>query len=76
LVPTVFRPWATDLLELADLQPGERVLDVACGTGIVARLSARPVGTTGEVTGLDLNAGMLSASGREKLRTALRWPPL
>jgi ubiquinone/menaquinone biosynthesis C-methylase UbiE len=62
LVPTGFRPWATDLLELADLQPGERVLDVACGTGIVARLAARQVGTTGEVTGLDLNAGMLQVA--------------
>src|SRR5262245_11922824 len=62
LVPTVFGPWATDLLELADLQPGERVLDVACGTGIVARLAAREVGTTGEVTGLDLNAGMLQVA--------------
>jgi ubiquinone/menaquinone biosynthesis C-methylase UbiE len=54
LVPTVFRPWATDLLELADVQHGERVLDVACGTGIVARLAAGRVGTTGEITGLDL----------------------
>lgn len=62
LVPTVFRPWATDLLQLANLQPGERVLDVACGTGIVARLAARQVETTGEVTGLDLNAGMLQVA--------------
>jgi SAM-dependent methyltransferase len=59
LVPTVFRPWATDLLELADLRQGERVLDVACGTGTVARLAAAQVGMAGEVTGLDLNASML-----------------
>jgi ubiquinone/menaquinone biosynthesis C-methylase UbiE len=59
LVPTVFKPWAADLVELADLRRGERVLDVACGTGIVARLAAREVGVTGKVTGLDLNAGML-----------------
>jgi ubiquinone/menaquinone biosynthesis C-methylase UbiE len=59
LVPTQFQPWAADLIELADLRHGERVLDVACGTGVVARLAAQHVGTTGEVTGLDLNAGML-----------------
>ena len=59
LVPTVFKPWGTDLVDLADLRHGERVLDVACGTGIVARLAAQRVGMTGEVTGLDLNPGML-----------------
>jgi ubiquinone/menaquinone biosynthesis C-methylase UbiE len=62
LVPTAFRPWATDLLELAALRHGERVLDVACGTGIVARLAAGQVGMACEVTGLDLNAGMLQVA--------------
>src|SRR6266851_5340047 len=59
LVPIVFKPWGADLVELADLRHGERVLDVACGTGIVVRLAAQQVGMAGEVTGLDLNAGML-----------------
>lgn len=67
LVPSVFGPWAADLVKLAAPKPGERVLDVACGTGIVARLAAQHVAATGRVVGLDLNPGMLtvarSASG-------------
>jgi SAM-dependent methyltransferase len=62
-VPVIFRPWATDLLDLAAPRPGERVLDVACGTGIVARLAAERVGPTGNVVGLDLNPGMLAVAG-------------
>jgi ubiquinone/menaquinone biosynthesis C-methylase UbiE len=62
LVPVIFRPWAEDLVKLADLRGGERVLDVACGTGIVARLAAQHVGATGDVTGLDLNVGMIAVA--------------
>ena len=50
---------AQELVALAALQPGARVLDVACGTGVVARQAAHAVGTTGQVTGLDINEGML-----------------
>jgi len=60
LVPAVFAAWAPRVIALADLQPGERVLDIACGTGVVARLAAQQVGRTGTVTGLDLNPGMLA----------------
>ena len=62
LVPAVFAPWAPLVVALADPQPGERVLDVACGTGVVARLAAQRVGPAGRVTGLDLNAGMLAVA--------------
>jgi SAM-dependent methyltransferase len=62
LVPTLFTPWATDLVALAALQPGERVLDVACGTGAVTRLAAQCVGPTGTVTGLDVTPGMLAVA--------------
>lgn len=60
---TVFmRQFVADLLEIAALQPGERVLDLACGTGVVARHAALVVGVSGQVTGLDINAGMLAAA--------------
>jgi SAM-dependent methyltransferase len=62
VVPYFLGPWAPGLVELAALQQGERVLDLACGTGVVARLAAPHVGATGHVTGLDLNAGMLAVA--------------
>src|SRR6267143_5334377 len=62
LVPAVFGEWAPILVELAQPRPGERVVDVACGTGIVARIAATRVGPTGAVVGVDLNPGMLSVA--------------
>lgn len=62
LVPAIFAPWATVLLELARLQPGERILDAACGTGAVARAAMARVGAAGKVTGVDLNPGMLEVA--------------
>ena len=59
LVPAIFGPWAPRVLDLAAPTTGERVLDVACGTGVVARLAAERVGADGRVVGLDLNPGML-----------------
>ena len=61
LVPGITAKWAKDLVHRARLRGGEDVLDVACGTGVVARLAASKV-TPGRVTGLDLNAGMLAVA--------------
>lgn len=61
-VPSVFEPLARIFLEQLPLSPGQRVLDVACGTGIVARLAASLVGATGSIVGVDLNAGMLAVA--------------
>lgn len=60
IVSTLSAALAHDLVTLAALQPGERILDVACGTGAVTRQAAQAVGPTGEVVGLDVNNGMLS----------------
>lgn len=62
LVPAVFAPWAPMLVALAHPGRGERVIDIACGTGIVARIAAVQVGPDGAVTGVDLNPGMLNVA--------------
>lgn len=59
-VPAIGAPLATDLIHLAALRPGERILDIACGTGVVARLASLQVGATGTVAGLDVDPGMLA----------------
>ncbi len=60
--PSIGRPLADELITAAALRPGERVLDVACGTGTITRLAAELVGSTGVVAGLDLNPGMLAVA--------------
>jgi ubiquinone/menaquinone biosynthesis C-methylase UbiE len=61
LVPAITAKWAHDLVDRAQLHTGETVLDVACGTGVVARLAAK-MAAPGHVTGLDVNAGMLAVA--------------
>jgi ubiquinone/menaquinone biosynthesis C-methylase UbiE len=62
IVSTLTAALAKDLVTLAALQPGEHILDVACGTGTVTRQAAQAVGPTGEVIGLDVNADMLQVA--------------
>lgn len=61
-VPAIGLPIARSLIRAAALRPGERVLDVGCGTGVVARLAAAQVGSVGSVAGLDPNPGMLAVA--------------
>jgi ubiquinone/menaquinone biosynthesis C-methylase UbiE len=58
----ILGPWAPLLVETARLAAGERVLDVACGTGVVARAAAERVGRGGSVVGIDLNPGMIAVA--------------
>lgn len=73
-VPAIGGPFAEDLIADAALRPGERVLDVACGTGVVARLAAERVLPNGTVAALDLNPAMLSvARSVPSTGAAIRW---
>ncbi|WP_179862276.1 class I SAM-dependent methyltransferase [Longibacter salinarum] len=60
LVPALFADWADHVAESAAVQRGDRVLDVACGTGVLSRAVVAYAGETGSVTGVDPNPGMLS----------------
>lgn len=71
-VPSVFEPLARVFLDHVPLEQGQRVLDVACGTGIVARYAAPVVGETGEILGIDLNPAMLDVARQKAPATGPR----
>jgi ubiquinone/menaquinone biosynthesis C-methylase UbiE len=64
LVGPLFAPWVEPLLTDVGVAAGDRVLDVACGTGIVARHAKERVGKTGSVIGIDVNPQMLAVARR------------
>lgn len=63
-IPALFGEWAPRVADAAGLGDGERVLDVACGTGILAREAAKRVGKDGMVAGVDPSPGMLAVARR------------
>jgi ubiquinone/menaquinone biosynthesis C-methylase UbiE len=62
LVDSLFRPWAEIMLDRAQLEPASSVIDVACGTGIVARLVQRRLRGSAPVVGVDVSAPMLDVA--------------
>jgi len=71
MVPPLFAPSARRLVDAAAPRPGERVLDVGCGTGVVAREVSRRLGADVTVVGLDASPGMLEVARAESARAAL-----
>jgi SAM-dependent methyltransferase len=63
LVPPVFGPWAEFVVRLAEPQRGERVLDVACGTGAATRFAAQ---RAGQAVGVDIASGMIEVARRHR----------
>ena len=63
-VPAIFGEWAPHLVDAAGVAPGHAVLDVACGTGVVAHAAADRMGGRGTVVGVDLNPAMLAVARR------------
>jgi SAM-dependent methyltransferase len=71
LVPALFKPWVPMMLEAANVSEGDRVLDVACGTGVVARGALPAVGVDGRVVGLDATDAMLTVASR--IEPGVKW---
>jgi ubiquinone/menaquinone biosynthesis C-methylase UbiE len=70
-VPAEFREWAPRVLDAAQVSGGHTVLDVACGTGVLAREAAGRVGPTGRVVGVDMDAAMLAVASAQ--HAAIEW---
>lgn len=73
MVPVLFGPWATVLIEHAKPVAGDRVLDLACGTGVVARQVAPRLQGNGTLVGLDLNPAMLDVARASSGDLAIEW---
>jgi SAM-dependent methyltransferase len=70
-VRALFEEWTAKVADAARIRPGQRVLDVACGTGVLTREVALRTGPSGSVAALDPGAGMLALA--EMLAPAVEW---
>lgn len=61
-VPALLGQWVSRVADAAHMEPGQRVLDVACGTGVLAREVVLRIGSAGHVVGVDPNQGMLAVA--------------
>ena len=71
LLPALFTQYAPRVVASADVRAGHRVLDVACGTGVVSREAAAVSGEDALVTGVDISPGMLAVA--RDIRPTIDW---
>ncbi len=72
IVSTWMTDWTPELITAGSIGPDTRVLDVACGTGIVARMAADIPGKNGRYFGIDINEGMLRLARRYAAEKGLK----
>lgn len=70
-VPALFEQWTTHLIEGAGIQEGSHVLDIACGTGVLARDALSRTGSGGRIVGVDPAPGMLAAA--KEIEPGIDW---
>lgn len=71
MVPALFEQYGYLIIDEAKIEPTDRVLDIACGTGVVARIAASRLNGGDRVVGLDMNPGMLAVA--EKYSPDIEW---
>ena len=70
-VPGLFKQWAPKVADAAQILSGQRVLDVACGTGVLAREVTLRTGSSGHVVGIDPSSGMIAVA--KQLAPTIEW---
>lgn len=77
LVPAMFEPFAVELIKLSIPEPSDKILDVACGTGILSRHAINHLDTTsatmGRAVGIDINPTMLKMAHRLSFGKNIEW---
>jgi SAM-dependent methyltransferase len=70
-VPAIFSPWTRHLVKGAGVDEGSHVLDIACGSGVLARQALSKTGGSGRVVGIDPAPGMIAAA--RELEPNIEW---
>lgn len=70
-VPALFSAWTPHVVTRSDIRPGAHVVDIACGTGVLARHVFEHVGRSGTVTGIDPAPGMIAAA--QEIEPEINW---